>query len=162
MNSGSSSTLELCIQQEYIRSSSRSDDKNFYCISTADILSTVIMPHRKIHPHYESIFDLFERGRVIGLKEVGWADRRMARQCWQKWLNNSRFMHQNGSNRWRSAIEWEYRTIVRLHWIRHLSTIQHVIHTQESNMATDMCQREQNLCSHQPSCCLPLTLYIIF
>ncbi|GFU33430.1 hypothetical protein TNCV_4362471 [Trichonephila clavipes] len=36
------------------------------------------MSHRRIRPHYEQTSD-FERGRMIGLKEAGWANRRIAR-----------------------------------------------------------------------------------
>ncbi|GFV21302.1 HTH_Tnp_Tc3_2 domain-containing protein [Trichonephila clavipes] len=48
----------------------------------------------------------FERGRIIGLKEVGWANRRIAhhmgrnnaviRRCWQEWVDNGRFQCHDG------------------------------------------------------------------
>ncbi|GFX82683.1 uncharacterized protein TNCV_1193581 [Trichonephila clavipes] len=36
------------------------------------------MPRRRIRAHYEQLSE-FERGRIIGLKEEGWANRRIAR-----------------------------------------------------------------------------------
>ncbi|UYV82839.1 hypothetical protein LAZ67_22001036 [Cordylochernes scorpioides] len=56
-------------------------------------ISTVSMPRRKICAHYEHMSE-FETGRAIGLKEVGWSNRLIARhlcrsdaairRCWQK------------------------------------------------------------------------------
>ncbi|GFY26049.1 HTH_Tnp_Tc3_2 domain-containing protein [Trichonephila clavipes] len=50
---------------------------------------------RVIRAHYEQLSE-FERGRLIGLKEAGWANRRITRhmsrsnaairRCWQEWL----------------------------------------------------------------------------
>ncbi|GFW99746.1 HTH_Tnp_Tc3_2 domain-containing protein [Trichonephila clavipes] len=49
----------------------------------------------------------FERGRIIGLKEAGWANRIIARhmgrsdvvirRCWQEWVGSSRFQRHDGS-----------------------------------------------------------------
>ncbi|GFV40492.1 hypothetical protein TNCV_4643881 [Trichonephila clavipes] len=36
------------------------------------------MPRRRIRAHYEQL-SVFERDRIIGLKEAGWANRRIAR-----------------------------------------------------------------------------------
>ncbi|GFX02664.1 HTH_Tnp_Tc3_2 domain-containing protein [Trichonephila clavipes] len=51
----------------------------------------------------------FERGRFIGLKEGGWANRRIIRRmgrsnvairrCWKEWVDNGRFQHHDGSGR---------------------------------------------------------------
>ncbi|GFW54980.1 hypothetical protein TNCV_2785951 [Trichonephila clavipes] len=47
-----------------------------------------------IRPHYEQLSE-FETGRIIGLKEAGWENRRITRhrgrsdaakrKCWQEW-----------------------------------------------------------------------------
>ncbi|GFW84810.1 uncharacterized protein TNCV_680981 [Trichonephila clavipes] len=52
------------------------------------------MPRRMISAHYDQL-SKFERGRIIGFKEVDWANRRIAchmgrteaaiRRCWQEW-----------------------------------------------------------------------------
>ena len=36
------------------------------------------MPRRRIRAHYEQLSE-FAKGRIIGLKEAGWANRRIAR-----------------------------------------------------------------------------------
>ncbi|GFU57725.1 HTH_Tnp_Tc3_2 domain-containing protein [Trichonephila clavipes] len=50
---------------------------------------------------------IIERGRIIGLKEADWANRRIARpmgrndaairRCWQEWVGSGRFQRHNGS-----------------------------------------------------------------
>ncbi|GFX08750.1 transposable element Tc1 transposase [Trichonephila clavipes] len=57
----------------------------------------------------------FERGRIIGLKEAGWANRRIARltgrndvvirRCWQEWVDNGRFQRHDGSGRSRATAD---------------------------------------------------------
>ncbi|GFW28761.1 HTH_Tnp_Tc3_2 domain-containing protein [Trichonephila clavipes] len=49
----------------------------------------------RIQAHYEQLSE-FEKGRIIGLKEAGWANQRIApymgrsnvaiRRCWQEWV----------------------------------------------------------------------------
>ncbi|UYV72794.1 hypothetical protein LAZ67_10000749 [Cordylochernes scorpioides] len=61
-------------------------------------ISTVSKPRRKIRAHYEHMSE-FVTGRAIGLK---WSNRLIARhlcrsdaairQCWQKWVNNGRWI----------------------------------------------------------------------
>ncbi|GFY34234.1 DUF4817 domain-containing protein [Trichonephila clavipes] len=56
--------------------------------------------------HYEQLSE-FERGRIIGLREAGWANRRIARhmgrsdaatgRCWQEWMDSGRFQRHDGS-----------------------------------------------------------------
>ncbi|GFX47732.1 HTH_Tnp_Tc3_2 domain-containing protein [Trichonephila clavipes] len=70
------------------------------------------MLHRRIRAHHEQISE-FERGCIIGLREEGWANRRIAghmdrsdatiRRCWQEWEDNSRLQRHGGSG-WPRAI----------------------------------------------------------
>ncbi|KFM59159.1 hypothetical protein X975_17642, partial [Stegodyphus mimosarum] len=66
----------------------------------------------------------FERGgHVVGLKEVGWSYRQIARhlsrsdatirRCWQECVNHGRTQHQEGSGRPRETTEREDQAIVR-------------------------------------------------
>ncbi|GFV09767.1 HTH_Tnp_Tc3_2 domain-containing protein [Trichonephila clavipes] len=62
------------------------------------------MPRRGIRANYEQLSE-FERGHIIELEEVGWANRRIARhmgqsnaairKCWQEWVENGRFQVQD-------------------------------------------------------------------
>ncbi|GFX74782.1 HTH_Tnp_Tc3_2 domain-containing protein [Trichonephila clavipes] len=64
------------------------------------------IPQRRIRAHYEQLTE-FERGRIIELKEAGWANRRIARhirrsdlgikRCWQEWVDSGRFQRHDGS-----------------------------------------------------------------
>ncbi|GFV23030.1 HTH_Tnp_Tc3_2 domain-containing protein [Trichonephila clavipes] len=64
------------------------------------------MPHRRIRVHYEQLSE-FERGRIIGLREGGWTNRRIAghmgrsdaaiRKGWQEWMDCGRFQRLDGS-----------------------------------------------------------------
>ena len=66
------------------------------------------MPRCRIRAHYKQISE-FDRGRIIGLKEAGWTNRRIARhlsrsdatirRCWQGWIENGRVQRQDGSDR---------------------------------------------------------------
>ncbi|GFU00387.1 uncharacterized protein TNCV_4259111 [Trichonephila clavipes] len=57
------------------------------------------MPRHRIRAHNEQLSE-FERGRIIGQKEGGWANRRIARhmgrsgaafgRCWQEWQDNAK------------------------------------------------------------------------
>ncbi|GFS53347.1 HTH_Tnp_Tc3_2 domain-containing protein [Trichonephila clavipes] len=65
----------------------------------------------------------FERGPIIGLKETGWADRRISRnmclsdatirRCCQEWVDNGRFQCYDGSGRLKSTSDWEGSLTVR-------------------------------------------------
>ncbi|GFT22445.1 HTH_Tnp_Tc3_2 domain-containing protein [Trichonephila clavipes] len=80
------------------------------------------MPHHRIRAHYEQLSD-FKRIRIIGLKEAGWINRRIARYMgrsdatirrgWQEWEDNGRFQRHGGSGRPRATAEREERLIVR-------------------------------------------------
>ncbi|GFW40621.1 HTH_Tnp_Tc3_2 domain-containing protein [Trichonephila clavipes] len=84
--------------------------------------STAAVLAKKIRAHYEQLLE-FERGRIIGLKEGGWANWRITRhmgrsdaairRCWKKWVNNGRFQRHDGSGRPRVTVNLEDRLIVR-------------------------------------------------
>ncbi|GFS70039.1 HTH_Tnp_Tc3_2 domain-containing protein [Trichonephila clavipes] len=86
------------------------------------------MPRHRIRAHYEQPSE-FERGRIIGLKDGGWANRRIARhmgrsnaairRCWQEWVDNSRFQRHDGCGRPRDTADQENRLIVRSTINRH-------------------------------------------
>ncbi|GFY31722.1 HTH_Tnp_Tc3_2 domain-containing protein [Trichonephila clavipes] len=72
------------------------------------------MPRRRIRAHYEQLSE-FERGRIIGLKEGGWANRRIARHMgrnnaaikrrWHEWVFNDKFQRHDGNGRPRATTE---------------------------------------------------------
>ncbi|GFW59751.1 HTH_Tnp_Tc3_2 domain-containing protein [Trichonephila clavipes] len=80
------------------------------------------MPRRRIRAHYEQLSE-FERGRIIGLKEAGWANWTIARhmsrsdaanrRCWQEWVDSDTFQYHDCSGRPRVTIDQEDRLIVR-------------------------------------------------
>ncbi|GFW89023.1 uncharacterized protein TNCV_2684571 [Trichonephila clavipes] len=65
-------------------------------------------------PHYEQLSE-FERGRIIEVKETGWANRRIARhmsrsdvairRCWQEWVESGKFQHHDARSDWNPA-DW--------------------------------------------------------
>ncbi|GFV68115.1 transposable element Tc1 transposase [Trichonephila clavipes] len=73
------------------------------------------LPCRRIRAHYEKLSE-FERGRMIGLKEAGWANWKIARymdrndtdvrRCWQEWVDSGRFQRHDGGNHadWRRIV----------------------------------------------------------
>ncbi|GFT16097.1 HTH_Tnp_Tc3_2 domain-containing protein [Trichonephila clavipes] len=71
------------------------------------------MPCCRIRAHYEQLSE-FEGGHIIGLKEAGWANRRIARhmgrsnaairRCWQEWMDSSKFQRHDGSSRLRAGM----------------------------------------------------------
>ncbi|GFX31094.1 HTH_Tnp_Tc3_2 domain-containing protein [Trichonephila clavipes] len=102
---------------------------------------------RGIRAHYEQLSE-FERGRIIELKEAGWADRRIARhmgrsdaairRCWQEWVDNDRFQRHDGSGQPKATADRENRLIVRSAAIASdssLSTIRRTTRTRVSTMA---------------------------
>ncbi|GFS72690.1 uncharacterized protein TNCV_1420861 [Trichonephila clavipes] len=68
--------------------------------------TTEKMPRRRIRAHYEQLSKL-ERGRIIGMREGGSANRRIAphigrsdaviRRCWQEQVDSGRFQRHDGS-----------------------------------------------------------------
>ncbi|GFW54957.1 HTH_Tnp_Tc3_2 domain-containing protein [Trichonephila clavipes] len=87
---------------------------------------------------YEQMSE-FERGRIIGLKEADWVNRKIAchmgqedgtiRRCWQDWVEKSKFQRLDGSDRPRTMADREDRLIVRSAVAAHdssLSTIRRV------------------------------------
>ncbi|GFW64811.1 HTH_Tnp_Tc3_2 domain-containing protein [Trichonephila clavipes] len=78
--------------------------------------TTEKMPRCRIRANYEQLSE-FERGRVIGLKEASWANRRIAlhmgrsdvaiRRCCQEWVDNDRFQCHDGSGRPRATTNRE-------------------------------------------------------
>ncbi|GFT79199.1 HTH_Tnp_Tc3_2 domain-containing protein [Trichonephila clavipes] len=71
----------------------------------------------------ETVSREFERSRIIGLREGGWANRRIAghtgrsdaalRRCWQEWVDSGRFQRHDGSGRPTNTADQEDRLVVR-------------------------------------------------
>ncbi|GFW21573.1 HTH_Tnp_Tc3_2 domain-containing protein [Trichonephila clavipes] len=127
------------------------------------------MPRRRIRAHYEQLSE-FERGRIIGLKEEGWANRRIARhmgqsdaairRCWQEWVDRGRFKRHDGSGRPRTTADRQDRLIARsavtaLDTL--LSTVRRTTRTRVSTMDIHRRLIERNLCSYRPLRQLPFT-----
>ncbi|GFW42711.1 HTH_Tnp_Tc3_2 domain-containing protein [Trichonephila clavipes] len=80
------------------------------------------MPHHRNRTHCEQLSQ-FETGCIIGLKESGWENWRIARhigqidaairRCWQKWMSNSRFQRHDSSGLPRSIADREDRLVIR-------------------------------------------------
>ncbi|GFW89723.1 transposable element Tcb1 transposase [Trichonephila clavipes] len=72
---------------------------------------------------YEQLTD-FDRGRIIGLREAGWSNRRIGRhlgrsdmvvaRCWQQWITEGRVYRRGGSGRPRNTNDREDRAIRRV------------------------------------------------
>ncbi|GFV26076.1 transposable element Tcb1 transposase [Trichonephila clavipes] len=66
------------------------------------------MPLRRNRRQYEQLTD-FDRGRIIGLREAGWSNRRIGRhlgrsdmvvaRCWQQWITEGRVYRRGGQCR---------------------------------------------------------------
>ncbi|GFW55825.1 transposable element Tcb2 transposase [Trichonephila clavipes] len=66
------------------------------------------MPLRRNWRQYEQLTD-FDRGRIIGLREAGWSNRRIGRhlgrsdmvvaRCWQQWITEGRVYRRGGQCR---------------------------------------------------------------
>ncbi|GFT13000.1 HTH_38 domain-containing protein [Trichonephila clavipes] len=79
------------------------------------------MPLRRNRRQYEQLTD-FDRGRIIGLREAGWSNRRIGRhlgrsdmvvaRCWQ--LDHRRLYRRGGSGRPRNTNDREDRAIRRV------------------------------------------------
>lgn len=80
------------------------------------------MPLRRNRRQYEQLTE-FERGRIVGLREAGWSNRRIGRhlgrsdmvvaRCWQQWITEGRVYRRGGSGRPRNTNEREDRAIRR-------------------------------------------------
>ncbi|GFW11246.1 transposable element Tcb2 transposase [Trichonephila clavipes] len=78
------------------------------------------MPLRRNRWQYEQLTD-FDRGRIIGLREAGWSNRRIGRhlgrsdmvvaRCWQQWITEGRVYRRGGSGRPRNTNDREDRAI---------------------------------------------------
>ncbi|GFS69215.1 HTH_Tnp_Tc3_2 domain-containing protein [Trichonephila clavipes] len=117
-------------------------------------------PLHRISAHYEQLSQ-FEGGRIIGLKEAGWANRRIARhmgrsdvaigRCWQKWVDSGLFQGQDGSGRPRATADLEDRLTVRLAvetLDSSLSTIRSANRTRVSSMTIHRRKKKRNLPSY--------------
>ncbi|GFX47302.1 HTH_Tnp_Tc3_2 domain-containing protein [Trichonephila clavipes] len=81
------------------------------------------MPLRRNRRQYEQLTD-FDRGRIIGLREAGWSNRRIGRhlgrsdmvvaRCWQQWITEGRVYRRRGSGRPRNTNDREDRAIRRV------------------------------------------------
>ncbi|GFV49020.1 RNase H domain-containing protein [Trichonephila clavipes] len=93
-------------------------DHLLFCagLEREDIYSSPLLV--RIRANYEQLSE-FERGRIIRLKEAGWANWRIAlhtgrndvaiRRCWQEWVDSGRFQSHNGSGRPRDTAVREDR-----------------------------------------------------
>ncbi|GFU87197.1 uncharacterized protein TNCV_1059091 [Trichonephila clavipes] len=78
---------------------------------------------RRNRRQYEQLTD-FDRGRIIGLREAGWSNRRIGRhlgrsdmvvaRCWQQWITEGRVYRRGGSGRPRNTNDREDRAIRRV------------------------------------------------
>ncbi|GFU82670.1 uncharacterized protein TNCV_2900111 [Trichonephila clavipes] len=81
------------------------------------------MSLRRNRRQYEQLTD-FDRGRIIGLREAGWSNRRIGRhlgrsdmvvaRCWQQWITEGRVYRRGGSGRPRNTNDREDRAIRRV------------------------------------------------
>ncbi|GFX68963.1 transposable element Tcb1 transposase [Trichonephila clavipes] len=81
------------------------------------------VPLRRNRRQYEQLTD-FDRGRIIGLREAGWSNRRIGRhlgrsdmvvaRCWQQWITEGRVYRRGGSGRPRNTNDREDRAIRRV------------------------------------------------
>ncbi|GFU97145.1 HTH_Tnp_Tc3_2 domain-containing protein [Trichonephila clavipes] len=70
------------------------------------------MPLRRNRRQYEQLTD-FDRGRIIGLREAGWSNRRIGRhlgrsdmvvaRCWQQWITEGR-VYRHGRHRFNATL----------------------------------------------------------
>ncbi|GFU60472.1 HTH_Tnp_Tc3_2 domain-containing protein [Trichonephila clavipes] len=104
------------------------------------------MPLCKIRAHYGQLSE-FERGRIVGMKEAGWANWRIVRhmgrgdvvirRSWQEWVGSGRFKRHDGSDGLTATTDRKDRLVVRSAVTEPdsgLSTIRWATHTQVSPM----------------------------
>lgn len=80
------------------------------------------MPLTRNRRQYEQLSD-FERGRIVGLREAGWSNRRIGRhlgrsdmvvaRCWQQWITEGIVYRRGGSGLPRNTNAREDRAIIR-------------------------------------------------
>ncbi|GFV03061.1 transposable element Tc1 transposase [Trichonephila clavipes] len=90
-------------------------------MKTGTIFASI--PLRRNRRQYEQLTD-FDRGRIIGLREAGWSNRRIGRhlgrsdmvvaRCWQQWITEGRVYRRGGSGRPRNTNDREDRAIRRV------------------------------------------------
>lgn len=127
------------------------------------------MPRRQVREQYAQM-SAFERGRMVGLKEAGWSNRRIARhldrsdatirRCWQEWVNHGRTQRREGSGRPRATTEREDRSLVRAALTdpdASLSSIQRATGASVSTRTINRRLRDRGLRSRRPLRRLPLT-----
>ncbi|GFV08129.1 HTH_38 domain-containing protein [Trichonephila clavipes] len=81
------------------------------------------MPLRRNRRQYEQLTD-FDRGRIIGLREAGWSNRRIGRhlgrsdmvvaRCWQQWITEGKSVP---SRRTSSAIKRNHKETTDRSWL---------------------------------------------
>ncbi|GFV12824.1 transposable element Tc1 transposase [Trichonephila clavipes] len=81
------------------------------------------MPVRRNRRQYEQLTD-FDRGRIIGLREAGWSNRRIGRhlgqddmvvaRCWQQWITEGRVYRRGGTS---SAIKRNHKETTDQSWL---------------------------------------------
>ncbi|GFU05454.1 HTH_38 domain-containing protein [Trichonephila clavipes] len=86
-------------------------------------IDRTILRLRRNRRQYEQLTD-FDRGRIIGLREAGWSNRRIGRhlgrsdmvvaRCWQQWITEGRVYRRGGSGRPRNTNDREDRAIRRV------------------------------------------------
>ncbi|GFU88935.1 transposable element Tc1 transposase [Trichonephila clavipes] len=131
------------------------------------------MPLRRNRRQYEQLTD-FDRGRIIGLREAGWSNRRtgchlgrsdmVVARCWQQWITEGRVYRRGGSGRPRNTNDREDRAIRRVATSapttslasiqRHLPPSRHPVPTRETIRRR---LTEVGLRSQRPLRRLPLT-----
>lgn len=127
------------------------------------------MPRIQVREQYAQM-SAFERGRVVGLKEAGWSNRRIARhldrsdatirRCWQEWVNHGRTQRQEGSGRPRETTEREDRSIVRAALRAPDSSLSSILRATGASVTARTINRrlrERGLRSRRPLRRLPLT-----
>ncbi|GFS63359.1 HTH_38 domain-containing protein [Trichonephila clavipes] len=97
------------------------------CAGLCSTLFLIVVPPRpdalrRNRRQYEQLTD-FDRGRIIGLREAGWSNRRIGRhlgrsdmvvaRCWQQWITEGR-VYRRGSGRPRNTNDREDRAIRRV------------------------------------------------
>ena len=168
MNSESSSTSELLIQQVYIRRNSQPDGKYFSYISTANILclfhNTPKDAHTKGCAHIKNRRQSLKRVARSDWKIAGCSNRATSffssqpgcsnrttdrhlvrivaaiRRVWQEWVSNDRYQCQNGRGWFRATSGWEKREIVSA-----------VVKASDTSLSTIHCVTPHNCIQHDPT-----------
>ena len=93
------------------------------------------MPRRRVRQQFQQL-DVFERGRIVGMREAGWSFRRIARhtgraditiaRCWRQWIEEGTHTRHAGSGRPPRTTGRENRRIVRHARITPTATIANI------------------------------------